>query len=105
MALKRRRRTEMFTNGMLAHRSFRREPERLGAGAASFKRVLGSGLLAAGGQSGLTLPKNPWDNRVIEARLSRSKNESDTPRAYAVEDGCQCFGVSSQFPNVAPLEL
>jgi hypothetical protein len=45
MALKLRRRLEVFTNGILQHRMFRRDPEPLGTGADSFKRVLGSVLI------------------------------------------------------------
>jgi len=45
MALKLRRQTEVFTNGMLAHRNSDWKAESLGTGADSFKRVLGSELL------------------------------------------------------------
>jgi fructose-bisphosphate aldolase class 1 len=67
--------------------------------------MLGSGVLAARDQSALTLHKSLEDNRVVETRLSRSKDEGDRPSAYAVEDGRQYLGVSSQFPNVASFEL
>ena len=41
MALKLRRRLEVFTNGMLAHRRSGCEQNSMSGGAASFKRVLG----------------------------------------------------------------
>src|SRR5207249_6110579 len=44
-------------------------------------------------------------DRVIEARLSRSEHEGDTPRSHPLEDRFQPFGMSSQFPNVPALEL
>lgn len=42
MALKLRRRTRRFTNGILQHRERARDRIPLSTGAASFKRVLGS---------------------------------------------------------------
>jgi len=42
MALKLRRRAEVFTNGILPHRTRGRPPDRLRTGAGSFKRLLGS---------------------------------------------------------------
>ena len=42
MALKLRRQAGMITNKMLAHRNSRRDPEPLGTGAGSFKRLLGA---------------------------------------------------------------
>src|SRR6266496_3819229 len=47
MALKLRRRLEVFTNGMLAHRRSGCEPNSVSGGAASFKRVLGGAPLRA----------------------------------------------------------
>src|SRR5437762_7426458 len=44
MALKLRRRTGMFTKGILSHRSPGHDPESSGAGAGSFKRVLDDGI-------------------------------------------------------------
>src|SRR5690242_1561797 len=43
MALKLRRLTRRFTNGSLSPRNSRSQPDPLGTGAASFKRVLGGG--------------------------------------------------------------
>src|SRR6266568_7071992 len=47
MALKLRRRLEVFTNGMLPHRRSGCEPNSVSGGAASFKRVLGGAPLRA----------------------------------------------------------
>ena len=41
MALKLRRQAKMFTNRILPHRQYRREPDSLSAGADSLKRLLG----------------------------------------------------------------
>src|SRR5213596_2486705 len=65
MALKLRRRADVFTNGILPHRISRRPLHSLATGADSFKRVLGS--FSPGPKRALGAPRQPLQPRRQQA--------------------------------------
>src|SRR5207247_10062125 len=65
MALKLRRRADVFTNGILPHRISRRPLHSLATGADSFKRVLGS--FSPGPKRALGAPRQPLQPRRKQA--------------------------------------